>query len=117
MIKSNEEIRQRFYKEFTRYYEGDSGFNGNDPQEPIWTITDDPKEVADFFLTQRAEDWEEVKKMVENIKCEVCKDYAWLEYFTCQNDHDCDANDCSRTITCPHITFTKKILELLTNNP
>lgn len=49
-MTTQESLRQEFYKTFTRSFPGDSGMNGNDPQEPVWEMTDDPKEVADWWL-------------------------------------------------------------------
>lgn len=51
--QEEKELSATFYRTFATIHLGDSGMGGNDPQEPVFEIySDDPKEIADFFLSK-----------------------------------------------------------------
>ena len=52
MLQLNDEIDrviEDFNKQFVQYYPGDSGFNGNDPQEPNEEVQADAEELRDWL--------------------------------------------------------------------
>lgn len=78
--QTTEEIRAEFYKLFTYSHPGDSGMGGNESQEPIWEMIEDPKEIANYWLDKMAEqvalakkkEGERAKKFIEGVGCEKC---------------------------------------------
>lgn len=59
--------REEFDKQFTNSYAGDSGFGGNDPQEPVYEwATNEPSEVKTFIASELQSEREAV--IAEAIK-------------------------------------------------
>lgn len=73
--KGKETWEERFDKEFTNFYSGDSGLGGNDPQEPVYEMnTVDPKEIKSFIKDLLAEEKSAlVKELLEKV--EKLKEY------------------------------------------
>lgn len=64
-----DKLRREFYKEFANAYAGDSGLGGNYPQDPIFEInTDNPKEVADWWLSKLNDTLDTLEKEVEGLQ-------------------------------------------------
>lgn len=67
---STEDWEKRFDKDFAVYYPGDTGFGGNDPQEPLNEIMGTATELKDFIRKIREEakrdEQERINKAIVN---------------------------------------------------
>jgi len=73
MQQLNDEVNrviEDFNKQFTKYYPGDSGFNGNDPQEPNEEVQADPEELRDWLRLMAKSIAE---KTVEAVRVKGCR--------------------------------------------
>lgn len=55
---------KEFRDNYTNCHPGDSGFNGSDPQEPVWDWASDPSNVHKFITQTLAAHKELILKMV-----------------------------------------------------
>ena len=61
--------RERFEKEFTIFHPGDSGFNGGDPQEPVYELnTGDPHDIKYFIKTSQTSAFQTAIVAVEGLR-------------------------------------------------
>lgn len=82
-------LREEFYKQFTFSHTGDSGMGGNTPQEPVWEMDTDPKEVMSWFISKLSQEKLRLKEKVSNTKFEMNVD-EYLPLVEAWNEKDFD---------------------------
>ena len=45
----NKDIEKEFDEELTASFQGDSGYHGNDPQEPVYEMSCEPEDIKAFI--------------------------------------------------------------------
>lgn len=70
-------MRKDFYKDCCNYY-GDSGIGGNNPQEPVFELAEEPKDIADYWLSVIEQRDREPREAIEKLT--TCSDCSGISH-------------------------------------